>query len=105
MDAREENIGALRDSVRAGATVSLLLCAALAAYFLLTPDGPKRTEFLLGAAAVAVVSLLILRMPVEPLVRRGLVSTFFTAWSGTVVVLTTLAVIVEDDPTTPLVAV
>jgi diguanylate cyclase (GGDEF)-like protein len=105
MGSWEENTDALRGSVRAGGIVSLLLTAGLALYFALVPDLENRGVILAIDVVVALTAVVVLKLPIERMVERRLVFPFFAAWSVTVVVLASLAVIVVDDPTSPLTAV
>ena len=105
MGSWEENTEALRGSVRAGGIVSLLLGSGIAVYFLLVPDLAGRGALLAINAVVLATAVAILRLPVETLVERRLVTPFFTLWSVAVIAITSVTVIVIDDPASPVTAV
>ena len=105
MGSWEENTEALRGSVRAGGIVSLVLGAGIAVYFLLVPDLAGRGVLLAINAAVLATAAAILRLPIDKLVERRLVTPFFALWSVAVIAITSVTVIVIDDPASPVTAV
>ena len=104
MYAWGENVAALRQSVRAGTNVTLLLCAGVAVYFLATFDEPHRVELLVVDALAALVAGLAALLPLEAMARRRLVVPFFLGWSASLIAIVAVAVAVEDDPASPFVA-
>ena len=104
MRAWEENLAALRQTVRAGASVSLFLCAGVAIYFLMTLDRPHRVELLVVDALALAVAGAVTLVPLEAMARRRLITPFFLVWSASLIAIVAAAVAVEDDPETPFVA-
>jgi diguanylate cyclase (GGDEF)-like protein len=100
----EENVAALRRSVRAGTSVSLLLCAGVAVYFLVTFDRPNRPLLLAVVAIAAAVAGLASIVPLEAMARRRLIAPFFLGWSIALVAIVAAAVAIEDDPNSPFIA-
>ena len=100
----EENLAALRRSVRAGAGVSLLLTVGVAVYFLMTLDRPHRVELLVVDAVACAVAAGATLVPLEAMARRRLITPFFLVWSASLILIVAAAVAVEDDPSSPFVA-
>ena len=100
----EENLAALRRSVRAGAGVSLLLTVGVAVYFILTFDRPHRTELLIVDAIAGGVAATATLVPLQAMARRRLITPFFLLWSASLILIVAAAVVVEDDPSSPFVA-
>jgi diguanylate cyclase (GGDEF)-like protein len=99
----EENVAALRQSVRAGTSVTLLLCAGVAVYFIATFDEPNRVTLLVIDAFAALTAGLASLLPLEAMARRRLIVPFFLGWSAVLIAIVAGAVAVEDDPSSPFV--
>ena len=100
----DQNLTALRRSVRAGAGVSLLVTSGAAVYFLLTLDRPHRVELLIAAAVATALAGAASAAPLEWMIRRRLVTPFFLAWSASLIGLVAAGAAIEDDPASSLVA-
>jgi diguanylate cyclase (GGDEF)-like protein len=100
----EENLAALRRSVRAGAGVSLLLTGGVAVYFLMTLDRPHRVELLVVDAIACAVAGAVALLPLESMARRRLITPFFLVWSASLVLVVAAVCAVENDPESPFVA-
>src|SRR3712207_3080386 len=74
-------------------------------YLLLTLDRAHRTELLVldGLAVLAAAAALLL--PLEAMSRRRLVTPFFLAWSITLIGIVVVAVTLDDDRSSPLLAI
>ena len=89
-------------SVRAGVWPSVLVCVYTIAYFLDSWDDPHR-PLLIGICLFALAgSIAIARLPVEVIVRSRWCEPFFLAWSGSLVGLVAVAVLLDGGVQSPL---
>jgi diguanylate cyclase (GGDEF)-like protein len=93
-------------NVRAGVALSVFCCAYLLGYCAITWSRPHR-DVLLGLAIYSIVSsLLMLRLPLEPVMRHPRWrEAFFMGWSSLLIVFVTILVLVDGGVSSPIAAV
>src|SRR6185436_2526209 len=93
-------------NVRAGDALSVFCCVYLLGYCAITWSRPHR-EVLLGLATYSIVSsLLLLRLPLERVMRHPRRrEAFFMGWSSLLIVFVTIIVLVDGGVSSPIATV
>jgi hypothetical protein len=93
-------------NVRAGVALSVFCCTYLLGYCAITWSRPHR-DVLLGLAIYSIVSsLVMLRLPLEPVMRHPRWrEAFFMGWSSLLIVFVTIIVLVDGGVSSPIAAV
>ncbi len=69
----------------------MFVCLFLAVYLAMTPEGSHR-PFIGGLGVAALVgSIVVLRLPLDPIIRGRWCELFFLSWSATLITLVALA--------------
>ena len=78
-------------TLKTGTWPTMFVCLSLGIYVALTPDQPHRP--LIGGLGVAALlaSAVVLRTPLEPILRGRWCEPFFLSWSATLITLVALA--------------
>jgi diguanylate cyclase (GGDEF)-like protein len=90
------------ETLKAGTWPTMFVCLSLGIYVAVTPDEPHRP--LLGGLGVAalVASVVVLRVPLESIVRGRWCEPFFVSWSATLITLVALGCWADGGVGTPL---
>jgi diguanylate cyclase (GGDEF)-like protein/putative nucleotidyltransferase with HDIG domain len=93
-------------NVRAGVALSVFCCTYLLAYCALTWDRPHRDVLVAISSYSIVSSLLMLRLPLERVMRHRLGrEAFFLGWSTLLIVFVTIIVLLDGGVSSPAAAV
>ncbi len=80
----------------------MFVCLFLAVYLAMTPEGSHR-PFIGGLGVAALVgSIVVLRLPLDPIIRGRWCELFFLSWSATLITLVALACWADGGVGTPL---
>jgi diguanylate cyclase (GGDEF)-like protein len=91
-----------RESVGAGIRLNLVLFGAGAVYVAATAGQPNRMAIGAAFALLALIALLITRLPADRIIRCRGREAFFLAWSGSTLAVITAAVQLDGGLSSPL---
>jgi diguanylate cyclase (GGDEF)-like protein len=89
-------------TLRIGVWPSVFICAVIAIYARWTEAGPHRVAILAMCAAGAVLSILLARAPVEPLLRGRWREPFFLAWSASCIGMIAAGCVLDGGAGSPI---